>query len=160
MALSLPAVYVTSTSFCQVLCSHFLLAAFTTVPWISFITLVYGCGKQKKRMMDYSLLPLALQRLFQSPSTCGCFVGWVFNCYSGSNLQCSSRESGGLLGLIRVWGAPSLGSYRRRVPQAPPPGTSCLTFLYILWHDWYVCVYWLSPISPLDCRLLVGRHLV
>lgn len=123
MALSLPAVYVTSTSFCQVLCSHFLLAAFTTVPWISFITLVYGCGKQKKRMMEYSLLPLAFQRLFQSPSTCGCFVGWVFNCYSGSNLQCSSRESGGLLGLIGVWGAPSLGSYRRRVPQAPPPGT-------------------------------------
>lgn len=140
MALSLPAVYVTSTSFCQVLCSHFLLAAFTTVPWISFITLVYGCGKQKKRMMEYSLLPLAFQRLFQSPSTCGCFVGWVFNCYSGSNLQFSSRESGGLLGQIRVWGGLPLwdltvGGCHRLQPLAP-----CLLDFSLYPLAWLICL--------------------
>lgn len=32
--LSLPTLYVTSSSFCQVLCNRFLLVTLTTVPWI------------------------------------------------------------------------------------------------------------------------------
>lgn len=144
MALSLPAVYVTSTSFCQVLCSHFLLAAFTTVPWISFITLVYGCGKRKKRMMEYSLLLLALQRLFQSPSMCGCFVGWVFNCYSGTELlapSCSvpagKAESSWVWlgsGGLPLWDL-TVGGWHRLHPLAP-----CLLDFSLYPLTWLICL--------------------
>lgn len=144
MTLSVPALNVTSTSFCQMLCNHFLLATLTTVPWIRLVLLPSFMALANRRGRGWNI-PSCLwcYRDFSRSPTC---VDTLLDrhCYSGTKvagsvLQCSGRESGG----------PGLGSGDslfgilscEEVTAAPL--TPCLLYFSsspLTWTDTFMCL--------------------